>query len=151
MRLEISTAGTVTESAALAFGPLVTAISGQNLLSYTGSLTTPPCAEGLKFLVTTQQLPLDVKSFNSLKAVLGFNSRFTQNAAGSPNLLSLAPAVLMAANTGAGAAAPVAKAAPAEGVAAVPAEGVTSIKAGSPSEASDIVKELTGINLEGII
>lgn len=94
---KISTSGTVTESPALAFGGLATAINGQSLLAYTGSLTTPPCAEGLKFFVTTQQLPLDVATFNKVKSVVGFNARFTQNTAGSPNLLALSPAILAAA------------------------------------------------------
>lgn len=155
----------MTETPALAFGTLVEAIKGQNILSYTGSLTTPPCAEGLKFLVTTQQLPLDVASFNTLKAVVGFNSRFTQNTVGATNLLSLTSATLTAAGAEAGAAAPVAApiAAPvapvaeaattdkADPIAKAPTGGVTSIQAGSASEVSDIVKELTGVDLAGII
>lgn len=94
---EISTPGTVTETSPLAFGPLVDILSKQTLLEYQGSLTTPPCAEGLIFLVTSQQLPLDVASFNKVKAVVGFNSRFTQSAAGSPNLLAVAPKAVLAA------------------------------------------------------
>jgi hypothetical protein len=115
--LQISTAGTVTESSALAFGPLIDAIKTQPLLSYTGtpdslpippfcipltpspgSLTTPPCAEGLKFFVTTQRLPLDIATFNKVKTAVGFNARFMQSMAGSPNLLALAPTVLFAAS-----------------------------------------------------
>lgn len=111
---KISTAGTVTESPELAFGGLVTAINGQSLLAYTGSLTTPPCAEGLKFFVTTQQLPLDVATFNKVKAVVGFNARFTQNTSGSPNLLALSPAILAAAAAN--------SAAPASEVVKAPAE-----------------------------
>jgi len=58
--------------------------------SYTGSLTTPPCAEGLQFFVTTEQLPIDVATFNKIKSVVGFNARFTQNTPGQDNLLSAA-------------------------------------------------------------
>jgi hypothetical protein len=71
-------------------------MKAQSLLTYTGSLTTPPCAEGLQFFVTTQQLPIDVATFNKVKAVVGFNARFTQNNAGSPNLLSLASTAMNA-------------------------------------------------------
>jgi len=59
-----------------------------------GSLTTPPCAEGLTFLVTSVQLPLDVATYNKVKAVVGFNSRFIQNTPSSPNLLSLSSAAV---------------------------------------------------------
>ena len=64
-------------------------ISKQALHTYEGSLTTPPCAEGLKFFVTSQQLPLNVATFNQIKAVVGFNARFTQNTVGAENLLTL--------------------------------------------------------------
>jgi hypothetical protein len=85
----ISSPGSVTETGALDFAPLVDVISKQALHTYEGSLTTPPCAEGLKFFVTSQQLPLDVATFNKIKAVVGFNARFTQNNVGAENLLAL--------------------------------------------------------------
>jgi hypothetical protein len=85
----ISSPGSVTETGALDFAPLVDVISKQALHTYEGSLTTPPCAEGLKFFVTSQQLPLDVATFNKIKAVVGFNARFTQNNIGAENLLAL--------------------------------------------------------------
>lgn len=59
------------------------------LFQYTGSLTTPPCAEGLTFLITQQPLPLNVVTFNSLKSVIKFNSRVTQNILGEANLLEV--------------------------------------------------------------
>jgi carbonic anhydrase len=84
----IATPGTIAEVGPLAFGPLIKAIDQQKLYGYGGSLTTPPCTEGVTFRVTSQPLPLDVASFNSLKSVLGFNSRFIQNSPGQPNVLS---------------------------------------------------------------
>jgi len=85
----ISSPGSVIETGALDFAPLVDVISKQAFHTYEGSLTTPPCAEGLKFFVTSQQLPLDVATFNKIKAVVGFNARFTQNNVGAENLLAL--------------------------------------------------------------
>lgn len=85
----ISSPGSVTEAGPLDFAPLVDVISKQSLHTYEGSLTTPPCAEGLKFFVTSQQLPLNVATFNKIKAVVGFNARFTQNNVGADNLLAL--------------------------------------------------------------
>jgi hypothetical protein len=101
-----------------------------------GPSPNPPCAEGLTFLVTTQRLPLDVAFFNALKAVVGFNSHFTQNSAGSPNVLSLSPEIV--ATFGAA-------------VARAPAEGIFGTQAGNAREASNIVKELVGFRLTGII
>jgi carbonic anhydrase len=53
-------------------------------------LTTPPCTEGVSFLVAATPLPLHVASFNALKAVVKANSRFTQNTLGQENLLQRA-------------------------------------------------------------
>jgi hypothetical protein len=62
------------------------------LLQYTGSLTTPPCAEGLTFLVAQQPLDLGVETYNAIKAVVKFNSRYTQAALGTENLLAVSAA-----------------------------------------------------------
>jgi len=85
----ISAPGSVTETGPLDFAALVDVLSKQTLHTYEGSLTTPPCAEGLKFFITSQQLPLDVATYNKIKAVVGFNARFTQNTIGAGNLLAL--------------------------------------------------------------
>lgn len=86
---EIATPGTVTETGALDFTALIDHIQTTPLFQYTGSLTTPPCAEGLTFLVTKEPLPLNVATFNSIKSVIKFNSRFTQNTLGEANLLEV--------------------------------------------------------------
>lgn len=57
---------------------------------YSGSLTTPPCSEGVSWYVCTQPLPLSVNSYNAVKKLLKFNSRYKQNTLGSVNLLDLA-------------------------------------------------------------
>uniref|UniRef100_A0A1D1YNG9 carbonic anhydrase n=1 Tax=Anthurium amnicola TaxID=1678845 RepID=A0A1D1YNG9_9ARAE len=46
--------------------------------SYSGSLTTPPCTEGVTWYVNQDPLPFSVKQFNALRDIIGFNSRFTQ-------------------------------------------------------------------------
>ncbi|KAL2063707.1 hypothetical protein VTL71DRAFT_5512 [Oculimacula yallundae] len=84
----ISAPGSVTETGPLDFAPLVDVLSKQSLSTYAGSLTTPPCAEGLNFFITTEQLALNVATFNMIKAVVGFNARFTQNIIGEDNLLA---------------------------------------------------------------
>ncbi|KAF9885855.1 hypothetical protein FE257_012327 [Aspergillus nanangensis] len=59
-------------------------------VQYNGSLTTPPCSEGVRWYVSSQPLPLSVKSYNAVKRLLKFNARYIQNTLGSENLLDLA-------------------------------------------------------------
>lgn len=91
---EISTPGTVTETGALDFAPLIEHVQTTSLFQYAGSLTTPPCAEGLTFLVTQQPLPLNVATYNALKSIIKFNSRYTQNTLGQTNLLEVGAGTL---------------------------------------------------------
>ncbi|KAG9231917.1 putative carbonic anhydrase [Amylocarpus encephaloides] len=81
--------GTVAETGPLDFTALITSLNAQPFKTYAGSLTTPPCAEGLTFFVASQTLPLDVNTYNKMKKILGFNARFVQSPAGTENLLSM--------------------------------------------------------------
>ena len=87
---EIATPGTVTETGPLDFASLTAQLTTAPLLQYTGSLTMPPCTEGVLFLITQKPLPLNVATYNALKSVIKFNSRYTQNRPGQPNLLVVA-------------------------------------------------------------
>lgn len=62
------------------------------LVRYSGSLTTPPCSEGVSWLVATQKLKVSPASLQRVANVVGFNSRITQNALGQPNVLAFAQA-----------------------------------------------------------
>lgn len=87
---KVTTPGTATTTGALDFAPIIAAVQAGPLFQYVGSLTTPPCAEGLTFLVLEKPLALNVKTFNTLKSVIKFNARYTQNALGQTNLLDVA-------------------------------------------------------------
>lgn len=87
---DVKAPGTVTKTGKLEFAELVNAIQTEPLFQYTGSLTTPPCAEGLTFLVMEKPMALDVKTFNSLKSVIKFNARIVQNSLGETNVLEIA-------------------------------------------------------------
>src|SRR5437762_7591216 len=61
-----------------------------NTFIYSGSLTTPPCSEGVIFLIPDERLPITVDQFNALKSVIKFNARYTQNRVGDGNLIQIA-------------------------------------------------------------
>ena len=78
----------------LRYDSIVGNFSSHQYYQYRGSLTTPPCAPGVSFLITNATLPLDVATFNMAKKVMKFNSRYTQNKPVDPNLLVLASSAL---------------------------------------------------------
>ncbi|KAJ7919425.1 carbonate dehydratase [Mycena leptocephala] len=82
--------GSVTTTGPLDFGPIADAVASLPLYQYAGSLTTPPCTEGVTFLVLARPLPLDVDTYNNIKAVLKFNARYSQNTPGKANLIQVA-------------------------------------------------------------
>lgn len=62
--------------------------TGTNIVfRYSGSLTTPPCSEGVSWTVSAEPIQVDAKAFNAFKEVLKFNARYTQNNLGETNLL----------------------------------------------------------------
>lgn len=61
-------------------------------LSYSGSLTTPPCSEGVSWFVASEPLSVTLDTYKAARSVIGHNARFAQNAPGSENVLSLSAA-----------------------------------------------------------
>ncbi|KYK56298.1 hypothetical protein DCS_08268 [Drechmeria coniospora] len=54
---------------------------------YSGSLTTPPCAEGVSWIVSSQPLHIDADTYHKVKDIIRFNARYIQNVPGGVNLL----------------------------------------------------------------
>ncbi|KAK1980240.1 tat pathway signal sequence [Colletotrichum cereale] len=106
--------GTVTKTGALSMQEVVSLLSAGNFQSYMGSLTTPPCSEGVQWLVSTQRLMIKPETYIAVRDVIGFNSRFTQNTLGQANILQVAQQTLAGANIANPVAAPVVKAPTAE-------------------------------------
>ncbi|KAF9879555.1 carbonate dehydratase [Colletotrichum karsti] len=111
--------GTVTKTGALDMQEVVSLLTAGSFQSYMGSLTTPPCSEGVQWLVSTQKLMVQPQTFNAVRDVIGFNARFPQNTLGQDNILQVAQKTVASVN-GAAAAAPVA--APVAAPAAAPAK-----------------------------
>ncbi|KAH8918321.1 carbonic anhydrase [Atractiella rhizophila] len=90
---DVTVPGSVSKTGALSFSEVVSHLESSDIFQYTGSLTTPPCAEGLTFFVAKEPMPIDVQTFSAVKKVIKFNARFTQNTLGNFNLLTVASSV----------------------------------------------------------
>ena len=88
----IASPGTKTEIESLDFASLIEHVQTTEMFQYTGSLTTPPCAEGVVFLIAKEPLDIDVNTFNEIKSIVKFNSRYSQNALGEENLIMVGSA-----------------------------------------------------------
>ncbi|KAF2109185.1 alpha carbonic anhydrase [Lophiotrema nucula] len=87
----IASPGTKTAiEAGLDFTSLIEHVQTTDLFQYSGSLTTPPCSEGVLFLITKEPLDVDVPVFNEMKKIIGFNARYSQNSLGQQNLVAVA-------------------------------------------------------------
>ena len=71
------------------FTDVVSVLKTSDIQTYSGSLTTPPCAEGVTFLIVKDPLPVNVEDFNAIKKIVKFNSRFIQNALGQNNMIEI--------------------------------------------------------------
>jgi len=54
-------------------------ISLSSYWAYVGSLTTPPCTEGVQWIVLNSTMPISYEQWDQFIEVNGFNARFTQN------------------------------------------------------------------------
>ncbi|KAK2022114.1 carbonic anhydrase [Colletotrichum zoysiae] len=135
--------GTVTETGALNMQEVVSLLTAGNFQSYMGSLTTPPCSEGVQWLVSTQRLMVKPETFIAVRDVIGFNSRFPQNTLGQENILQVAQKTIAGANiANPVVAAPVAAAPAAEAPKEVPAaEAPTAEAPASEAPAAEAPKE----------
>lgn len=77
--------------------------------SYSGSLTTPPCSEGVSWFVASEPLSVTLDTYKAARSVIGHNARFAQNAPGEENVLSLSAAGMSSLGSAGAAAEPAAE------------------------------------------
>ncbi|KAJ3319097.1 hypothetical protein HDU76_000653 [Blyttiomyces sp. JEL0837] len=71
-------ANTKTTARAVNLAPIQQFIQTTQFFEYSGSLTTPPCSEGVLWLVAKTPLTISLEQYKALRAAMEFNSRFTQ-------------------------------------------------------------------------
>ena len=86
--------GSTCETGPLLFGELETLLKHTLVYQYSGSLTTPPCTEGVRWNVARDPITISSKTFDKVRKIIGFNARYTQNTPGSINLLDNSRVVL---------------------------------------------------------
>ncbi|KAI1104031.1 carbonic anhydrase [Jackrogersella minutella] len=87
---DIGSPGTKTTTEPLIMSELVEFLKEGSFQRYSGSLTTPPCSEGVAWSVSTEKLLLSKATYKTVRDVVGFNSRYPQNEPGTENLIALA-------------------------------------------------------------
>jgi carbonic anhydrase len=86
----IATQGSVITLGPLDYTEVVQHVTKSSKIQYSGSLTTPPCTEGVTWVVVTNPMPLDVDSYKEIKDVVKFNARYIQSSLGKENVLEQA-------------------------------------------------------------
>ncbi|KAF1974344.1 carbonic anhydrase [Bimuria novae-zelandiae CBS 107.79] len=80
------------------FSGVLAQVESSNIFQYSGSLTTPPCSEGVTFLAVENPLQINVPDFNAIKKLVKYNSRLSQNKLGADNIIAVAAGSVEAAS-----------------------------------------------------
>ncbi|KAJ3021719.1 UNVERIFIED_CONTAM: hypothetical protein HDU68_009499 [Siphonaria sp. JEL0065] len=72
------TTNATTQIPSLDLSSIISALGASKFYSYSGSLTTPPCTEGVLWLVAQEPLKISKPQLDKLRKAMPFNSRTTQ-------------------------------------------------------------------------
>lgn len=87
---QVATPGATTNiKGGIDYTDVLAQIESSDILQYSGSLTTPPCSEGVTFMIVKDPLDVSVADYNAIKQIVKFNSRFIQNALGKENVVEV--------------------------------------------------------------
>ncbi|KAK3342177.1 alpha carbonic anhydrase [Lasiosphaeria hispida] len=75
----IPSTGNVTHTKPLDFTALEKHFASSGTYQYAGSLTTPPCSEGVSWILSCKPLSVDVAGYEAITDLIKFNARYTQN------------------------------------------------------------------------
>lgn len=90
---EIEKPGSVVHTKALSFEKLISHLNANDVLTYSGSLTTPPCAEGVTWLLSAAPLAISAEDVEAAHKLMGDNARPVQGELGEDNEEATTPAV----------------------------------------------------------
>ncbi|KAB5558675.1 carbonate dehydratase [Coniochaeta sp. 2T2.1] len=86
---EVAKPGSVGQTGGFSFAEtgLGKKLAESRYFRYSGSLTTPPCSEGVTWSVVQSPLHIQLDTYNKVRSIMGYNARYIQNALGEINLL----------------------------------------------------------------
>lgn len=83
---EIQEPGSVTNTKSLSFDKLISHLNTNEVMTYSGSLTTPPCSEGVTWLISAAPLSISAEDVAAANKLMGDNARPAQGGLGEENI-----------------------------------------------------------------
>lgn len=80
--------GEVTMTDRLSFAALTKHLNSNDVLTYSGSLTTPPCKEGVRWLISSVPVSVSAAHVDAVRKILGYSARDVQGELEEPNLMA---------------------------------------------------------------